>query len=152
MVLNCEEIKRNYPDCVTCTSNSKVQVAENKRKYILQNPSRKEVCRVRVDGCLISSEDRRKCDFMIIVCPTKDVYLIELKGNKLLDAIEQLSQTLSYFNSQFLGKIYARIVLSKVQQPKAMETDGRVVKFKKRLKKTGGDLIYSSRVYEGDSV
>lgn len=39
MVLSCDEIKKNYPDCVTSTNGQQVQVMENKRKYILKNLS-----------------------------------------------------------------------------------------------------------------
>ncbi len=151
-MITCEEIKAIYPNCTECSHGSKIVVKENKKEYILQNPSGRKVCKVKIDGCVIPSQDRSKCDFMLIVCSTKDVYLIELKGRDLLHAVAQLRQTLEDFQSEITGKVFARIVLSKVASPKVVEVDPSVVKLRKVLNQYKGNLVYASRVYDKDNV
>lgn len=70
----------------------------------------------------------------------------------MLHAIDQLSQTIDYFKTQFEGKVFVRIILRKVAKPKVIEADARVVKLRKVLRRYGGDLDYSSTVYEKDAV
>lgn len=153
MIVSCEEIKKNYPHCTSCSNGSKIVVKENKRKYVLQNPSGKEICTVRIDGCVISSQKQAKCDFMIIVCNTRDVYFIELKGRDIFHGVEQLNQTIDYFKNEIHGKVFVRIVVSKVVHPKAtIETDARVKRLKDKFKKFGGNFEYISRVHEKDDV
>ena len=84
--------------------------------------------------------------------PASDLYFAELKGKDLLSAIEQLTQTIEYFQSEFsiTGKVFARAVLSKVSMPKTSETDARVIKLRKLVKKYRGDFAYGSRQYESD--
>ncbi len=150
MIVSCEEVNKSYSDCTSCSNGSKILVEENKKRYILQNSS--GVCKVRIDGCLILAQDRAKCDFMVIICDTKDVYFIELKGRDLLRAVEQLSQTIDYFKSQITGRVFARVVLSKVANPRAIEVDAKIVKLRKLLKQYGGNLAYSSGTYEKDNL
>ena len=152
MICNCKEVQEQYQDCTVCSNGSKIPVEENKRKYVLSNSSSREVCRVRIDGCLIQNQDRAKCDFMIIICNTEDVYFIELKGKDLIRAVEQLFQTIEDFRSEITGKIFARAVVSKVSMPKSIEVDARVIKLRKILRKYGGNFDYSSRLYEKDRV
>lgn len=152
MILSCEKIKEHYPTCISCSKASKIQVKENKRTYILNNLSGKEICKARIDGGLISSDDKKKCDFAVIVCETNDIYFVELKGRDFLRAVEQLSQTIRHFQSQFEGKVFARIVLSKVASPRVIQTDAKVLKLRRELKKYEGTLEYGSRIYEKDSA
>jgi len=67
---------------------------------------------LKIDGCVI--EDGRKADFLLCVQKdTSDVYIIELKGKKLKDAIEQIIETINFFNFQNIN-LKARIVFNKV--------------------------------------
>ena len=83
MKFNCQDFQENYRDCTNCSEGKLVVAEENKRKYILQNPSKKKVCKVRIDGCVIPSQSQRKCDYLMIVCESKsaneqesDIYFI----------------------------------------------------------------------------
>ncbi|NER21632.1 MAG: hypothetical protein F6J86_14165 [Symploca sp. SIO1B1] len=90
-----------------------------------------------VDGCLIQSQGKAKCDYIIIVCNTQkqedssnrefcdNVYFVELKGRDFLHAVDQLTQTINDFKSQVNGKLFARIVLSKVSKPEVIKVDLR---------------------------
>jgi hypothetical protein len=155
MKLNCHEFQQNYGDCTDCSEGKRIVAEENKRKYILQNPSKKKVCKIRIDGCVISSQTKRKCDYLIIVCELEYMYFIELKGKDLISAVEQLTETVKHFQSEcneVKGKIFARVVLSKVPMPKSIEADSRVVALRKLLKKLGGDFAYSSVQFENDNI
>ncbi|NEQ71180.1 MAG: hypothetical protein F6K21_38005 [Symploca sp. SIO2D2] len=117
-----------------------------------------------VDGCLIQSQGKAKCDYIIIVCNTQkqedssnreffdNVYFVELKGRDFLHAVDQLTQTINDFKSQVNGKLFARIVLSKVSKPEVIKVDAKVVRLKKILKQYGGNLEYKSKVYDTDNV
>jgi hypothetical protein len=156
MKCNCQEFETNYPDCTLCSDGKKITVQENKRKYILNNLSAQQVCKIQIDGCVIDDQNQRKCDYLIIVCKTEDakeeMYFIELKGKDLISAVEQLTQTIEYFKPQIIGKVFARAVLSRVPNPKSIENDSRVKKLRSLLKKYGGNFEYSSVQFEKDRI
>jgi hypothetical protein len=156
MKCNCQEFEINYPDCPLCSDGKKITVQENKRKYILNNLSAQQVCKIQIDGCVIDDQNQRKCDYLIIVCKTEDakeeMYFIELKGKDLISAVEQLTQTIEYFQTQIIGKVFARAVLSRVPNPKSIENDSRVKKLRSLLKKYGGNFEYSSVQFEKDKI
>lgn len=155
MKFNCQEFQENHNKCTDCSEGKLIVVEENKRKYIFQNLSKKKVCKVKIDGCVIDSQNQRKCDYLIIICELADIYFIELKGRDLISAVEQLTETIKYFQSikyEITGKIFARIVLSKVPMPKAIEVDAKVIALKKLLKKSGGNFDYGSVQFEKDRI
>ena len=160
MKFNCQHFQENYRDCTKCSNVAE----EHKRKYILQNPSRKKVCKVRIDDCVITSQSQRKCDYLMIVCESEasnqlesvDLYFIELKGRDLMSAVEQLTETIKYFQAKeykFTGKVFARAVVTRVHIPKSsIDTDARVLSLRKLLKKFGGDFDYNSQTFEKDRI
>ena len=163
MNFNCKYFQENHQDCTNCSEGRLIVAEENKRKYLLQNSARKKICKVKIDNCVITSQSQRKCDYIVIVCETKeakhpesvDLYFIELKGRDLISAVEQLTQTITYFQAEkykFTGKVFARVVLSKVADPKSIEVDSRVITLRKLLKKFGGDFAYGSVQLEKDRI
>ncbi|MBK1988542.1 hypothetical protein A0J48_013505 [Sphaerospermopsis aphanizomenoides BCCUSP55] len=167
MRCNCQEFETKYPTCTFCNDGQKITVQENKRKYIINNLSDQRICRIKIDGCVIDAQNQRKCDYLIIVCKTEAVandnnidvaekmYFIELKGQDLISAVEQLTQTIEYFKPQITGTVFARAVLSRVSKfnaPKSIENDSRVKKLKSLLKKYGGNFEYSSVQFEKDKI
>ncbi|CAD5965166.1 hypothetical protein PCC9214_03445 [Planktothrix tepida] len=69
---------------------------ENKSKFVIENPNQFKVCVVQVDGCAI--KEGRCCDYLVIpdeldIKKRLEIY-IELKGSKILHAIEQLEATI----------------------------------------------------------
>ena len=121
------------------------------------------MCKVHIDGCVIKSQEQRKCDYLVIICKLEDkvedsninsgedLYFIELKGKDLIGAVEQLTQTIEHF-SKITGKVFARAVLSKVPNPRSIEVNPGVIKLRKLLKKYNGNFAYSSRQYENDTI
>lgn len=164
MKCSCQYFQENYPECTVCSQGNKITVKENNRKYILNNLSVKQVCKIRIDGCVIDNKNQRKCDYLIIACKSEmvingnnitfeeEMYFVELKGKDLIGAIEQLIQTIEYFQTQITGKVFARVVLSRSPNPRSIETDSRVKKLKDILRKSGGNFDYSSTQYDKDRI
>lgn len=165
MSCSCKEFQEKYPDCTVCSQGKKIAAQENKRKYILNNLSGKQVCNVEIDDCVIKSKEERKCDYLVIICKSdddeveeshissgEDLCFVELKGKDLLGAVDQLTQTIEHFKSKITGKVFARVVLSRVPSPKIIEVNPGVIKLRKLLKKYNGNFAYSSRQYENDTI
>ncbi|GAB4294848.1 MAG: hypothetical protein Fur0025_31680 [Oscillatoriaceae cyanobacterium] len=163
MKCSCQEFEDNYPKCTVCQTGKLIVVEENKRKYILNNKAQKKICKITIDGGVIDSQTQSKCDYMMVVCQGDKVskntdlgeivYLIELKGKDLIKAVDQLTLTMTYFDYENNTQVFARAVVSKVTEPKSsIDTDSRVVKLRKLLKKYGGDFAYGSVQYDKDEV
>jgi hypothetical protein len=67
---------------------------ENKTKITFRNTSRVTVARIRIDGCIITDNAVKKCEYLLLCAEIKKAIFVELKGNKVATAIEQLSATL----------------------------------------------------------
>lgn len=103
-----------------CFSNSTV-AEENKKKFVINRPAGMPVCKVKVDGCLITSQQVRKCDYFFEVgADPKKYFLVELKGSDLNGAVEQLVSTYDQFSPKLDANAnqYKAIIVSSVV-PKA---------------------------------
>ena len=97
----------NFDACSEITTNKKIPVSENGRKFTIDNPDKKEVVKIRVDGCLID-DDRERCDYLfeVIIPEIKDegsetknietAIYVELKGSDIEKAFKQIMATLGY--------------------------------------------------------
>jgi hypothetical protein len=75
--------------------NKKLIVCEeNQTKITFRNTSRVTVEKIRIDGCVITNNAVKKCDYLLLCAEKKKAIFVELKGNKVKTAIEQLSATL----------------------------------------------------------
>lgn len=122
-----------------------VPIRENKRTYLARNPDRKTICHYKIDGCLI--KDGIRCDDLLLVPGDQKSLFIELKGKDLLHAVDQIDRSISLLGAslnQF--QIHARIILSKTNTPDLRNT--RLIKLRKKLVQSGGNLIYRSRSFE----
>lgn len=100
---NCCELLKNYfPEkCLASTSRAE----EEGKRFSLKIPSvikiDKYACQVRVDGCWVIGNQQKRCDFLMIVCPEKKIYLIEFKGrddhekavNQIVGTYQQLKES-----------------------------------------------------------
>lgn len=84
--------------CTEHTTQKKIVLAENKMRFIFDNPLQKEVKIVKVDHCQLP-DNEVKCDFMAI---TDDIeYYIELKGQNIKYAVKQLENTIEKLSKDF---------------------------------------------------
>ena len=78
--------------CIEQTSNPLIVFKEKKAKITFQNTSRKEYQSVTVDGCVI--KEGNKCDFLLVSNEYGDQYFVELKGENVNHAVEQLETSM----------------------------------------------------------
>jgi hypothetical protein len=67
---------------------------ENQTKITFHNTARETVKKIRIDGCVIEDNTVKKCDYLLLCAGIKKAIFVELKGNKVMTAIEQLAATL----------------------------------------------------------
>lgn len=86
---------------ITLVTDSKVSCKEHNKSFILLNPERKNILRIRVDGGIFQKgKPPKRCDFILCDdlgdCKTaKSWYIfIELKGTRVPDGIQQLETTI----------------------------------------------------------
>ena len=102
---------------------------------------------MQIDNCKI--KNGLKCDYMVTICDDKKIFFIELKGSDLSHAIKQIETTINnnkikiYTNNY---KLFARVILNKVRTPDLRGT--KIVKFKKFIKKHGGNFKYKVNFLE----
>ncbi len=96
-----------------------------------------------VDGCLIS-DDKPKCDFLLLNCTKKIAYFVEIKGSDLSRAIEQIDRSIDLLHKDFQEfSVEARIILTRVNTVDLRSS--KFIRLEKKLKKYGGGLIKQSR-------
>lgn len=78
----------------------KTVASEQGKEFRIVNKSKKAICRVRIDNCLIKSRSTKKCDFLFKVCASKRYLLVELKGSNVEDGFAQLVSTFDYLKSK----------------------------------------------------
>jgi hypothetical protein len=84
-----------FKKCCDFTGKKKLIVCEENRSIItFHNITEETVAKIRVDGCVIPDKTVKKCDYLLLCEVLEKAVLVELKGNKVGTAIEQLSATL----------------------------------------------------------
>ncbi|MFJ4137885.1 hypothetical protein [Pseudomonas fragi] len=74
--------------CIESTTNSIVKFEEKRSILHINNKSKRELLRHKVDGCLITVG--RKCDWLLVDEVSKTEVFIELKGADVDEAVKQL--------------------------------------------------------------
>ncbi len=96
-------------ECCQYIKASLIRCEENKRKIIFDNPNKKEVVVITVDGCQIT--DGIRCDFLVL--EGSDEYFIELKGEDIKHAFEQLRRTISLLGNKTCTKRNSFVISSR---------------------------------------
>ena len=133
-----------------CSKEVSLREQGENRTYRFHNKSIKETVVYEIDGGLINNNSVLKCDYGIY---TEDdlLFLIELKGEDLDQALDQINSTINILLKKTnikVKKLNARIVLSKVSVPRIYASKEN--KLKQLLHKSygGGDYKKQSRVLE----
>jgi len=84
----------DFGRCESQTCDPRIVVSERQSKLTLDNPDRKSVRRVRVDGCLPS--DGPRCDYLLIPAAGFEIF-VELKGSDIAHAVLQLEASILAF-------------------------------------------------------
>jgi hypothetical protein len=80
----------NYKEII---NTKEIILRENATQITFLNHKQMAVIKIKIDGGLVTDTTVRKCDYLLLCGKTKAI-LVELKGNKIMDAIEQLFLTL----------------------------------------------------------
>lgn len=134
----------HHAECIVFADDRKIiTIQENKRTYVSDNSNRKAFIVYRVDDCLVRTGIR--CDYLLININERKAFFIELKGQDLIHAIEQIEKTIELLASNLSGyAINARVVLSKANTPDIRDT--RLIKLQKKLKILNGNFVKSSKI------
>jgi len=140
-------------ECTEHCDTRKILVVKdsgNPQQYRVVNESRKEICKIRVDNCLI--KDGEKCDYLILDCQDQLAFFAELKGHDLGKALKQIDSSIDRLMSQINDfKIYARIVLNRTPSPDI--NSSFKIKLMNKIKRHNGEdsrelVKYKSQVLE----
>ena len=127
-----------------CTSNIKnaiIVFEENRSKLVLNNKFKKNVKKVIVDGCQIKSGMR--CDHYFEVKETE--HYIELKGQDVSHALEQVSNTISDLSSNPQRKKKVVFIICTRSPYSSAKIQNLRLKFKKKF---NADLIIKGSPFE----
>jgi hypothetical protein len=154
----CNDFFRKSECKEFCDTRKTIVVRDsgNKQEYRVTNDNGKEICKIKVDGCLIKEGER--CDYLILSCEDKSAFFVELKGHDLQKALSQIDSSINKLKDEIPElqefKIYARIVLNRTPHLD-LNTSVRIDlmrRLKKQNGKDSGDMIkyikYKSKVLE----
>ncbi len=115
------------PDCTQITSVRLITFSENKSKLTLINVDRVVASRIKVDGCQITNGIR--CDYLLIA---KDIeHFIELKGQDINHAIEQIISTIKTLSSNIAKNTKVSYVICTRSPLTSASIQNLQLKFKK---------------------
>jgi len=138
--MSCEGLKISIDPnkiCPDCFSNSTV-ATENGKRFSILKPAHIPVCKAHIDGCLIKSQQVRKCDFFFEVSTNpKRYFLVELKGVDLDTAVSQLSSTYDQLNAtlQAAPEQFTAVVVSSAVPARA---DAKFRNAQEKLRRSKG--------------
>ncbi|MDR0707596.1 MAG: hypothetical protein LBF60_06950 [Treponema sp.] len=84
-----------FEECREFEDKRPLIVCKEKRTEItFYNGSKETVAKISIDGCVITDNTVKKCDYLLLCVKIKKAVFVEMKGNKVETAIKQLSATL----------------------------------------------------------
>lgn len=121
---------RNVPSvCVTETNHPVIKFEEKKSIVRFNNPQRLTYKRVAVDGCAL--KDGVKCDNMLCSADEREEHYVELKGQDIKHAIEQLATTIVKLG-EYDSRRYAYVSCTKVAPLIRTDIQNAYIRFKKK--------------------
>ncbi len=130
-----------FGNCAISTNDKKIVFKEKQSKFTGINDSQKEFLKINIDGCL--EFDGKKCDYMLIKTENNEAFFVELKGNHLHQAIEQLKNSIEKIEKNYVEKLTnkkAFIVLTRY--PKA---SSKTQNFQKNFQKLKTKLFIKNK-------
>jgi len=143
----CDKYKALFDKGDECY-DSNTSATEKGKTYRIEIKDKSErFCRIKIDGCVIPEESKKKCDYLFVRCKTEDLYFIELKGKHGLDeAYNQIEQTILYFASKIQNNNkFGRIVGATV--PSGTKGQNLSKKYKNKFRKHGQLIIHSGSIF-----
>ena len=125
---------RNVPSvCITETNQSVIKFEEKKSVVKFNNPKRLTYKMVAVDGCALT--EGVKCDNLLCSADEQEERYVELKGQNIKHAIEQLAMTIVKLG-EFNSRRYAYVSCTKVAPLIRTDIQAALLRFKKDFNAT----------------
>ncbi|MBR5594653.1 MAG: hypothetical protein IKW46_11365 [Bacteroidaceae bacterium] len=125
---------RNVPSvCITETNQSVIKFEEKKSVVKFNNPKRLTYKMVAVDGCALT--EGVKCDNLLCSADEQEERYVELKGQNIKHAIEQLATTIVKLG-EFSFRRYAYVSCTKVAPQIRTDIQAALLRFKKDFNAT----------------
>lgn len=101
--------------CCKTVTDKIIVLSEKRSKFILHNPHTRIVAKIAFDGCKDYSASGKRCDHVLLLheADKKAALFIELKGNKLPHAIQQLEASVQTLKMKKPCQIYAYVVTTR---------------------------------------
>ncbi len=109
-------------------------------EYRIKDVRNIKLCKINIDGCVITDASQNKCDFLMLCCEANQKYAIfvELKGTNIANAHKQILNTINFMQKIIDNQEYeicARVVVSRFSTPNL--TKEGLPELKKKLSKNG---------------
>lgn len=127
------------PDCKEIVDGKEIVFSEKRSKLSLINKDRKQIQRIRVDGCQITSNSVLKCDWMAVLDDSlqgRTEFFIELKGQDVKHALAQVSATIEALSNDSKGGFKRSYVVSTRTPMASTEVQNWKKKYKKAYNST----------------
>lgn len=134
-------------------SRSECVAFEKGKTYKLLNASKYKIKKVRIDNCILQNEGQRRCDYLLSIDDDniRKVFFVELKGERLIDAVKQIHSTITYLKEEFKGfQLEARIVGSK--DVPNIKNNPHYLKLKKIVDSSGGNIKRATNKYYSETI
>ncbi|AOY83768.1 hypothetical protein BJP36_31440 [Moorena producens JHB] len=82
-----------YPGFEEYKDDKKIVLSENRSKLTFFNPKQDQIRIIKVDGCAIRENKTLRCDYLLVPTNKVEIY-VELKGSKIIHAVEQIESTI----------------------------------------------------------
>lgn len=96
-----------FEPCCKCKTDIKIVLKDKGKKkgpqFIGRNLDKKEILEIEVDHCL--PINGKKCDYLLVNKNENKAHFIELKGNKIKDALAQLENSIQEISNPGKGLI-----------------------------------------------
>lgn len=140
----CIEHEDNRNECVAY---------ENSKTFKLINQSRFVVRKVKVDKCLPQVEGEKRCDFLFSInCPEmKRVFFIELKGDRLVDAVKQIHETINYLKENFKDHVLEARIVGSGDVPN-LRTNPYYLRLQRAINPTKGTIKRATNKFYSETI
>jgi hypothetical protein len=113
--------------CIVETTNSIEKFEERRSVLNIKNSARREMLRVKVDGCLIV--EGKKCDWLLIDKETNTEIFIELKGADVGEGIKQICASAAALSKKPKNKFgYIVCTRSPISSPAIQKLQKEILK------------------------
>jgi hypothetical protein len=135
-------MKDRIRECEIYRDNRSIpSISEEGKTFQLDNKNKEEVACIQIDGCVFTTKDGKKCDFLFEVSTRKKLFYIELKGSDISKALRQIYSTLIQTKTLYPNWIYEARIVAGNKIPKVIKNRKEYNDLYEIVEKSKGRLI-----------